>query len=184
METQAQPQEKRRRGRPVGSGKINPEIIAKICAGLENGLTQEGAASNAGIGRATFYTWRDKANAEDAKGIYLDFREALQAAQFKAQNRLELAIHKSAFGYKAKKKRQVIHPKTGEVIWLESEDDVVDTQMQRFIAERRFPEHWRQKVEVSGDIVTEVTIVPSDENVAEFIAQMNASIMAPPEENL
>lgn len=155
MDTQTQEQPaKRKRGRPKGTGKICPEIIAAICTGIENGLSYKGAASHAGVDTKTFYTWKNKATVENASAIYIYFLQQLEKAELKAKNRLELAIHKSAHGYEVVKKRQVIHPKTGEVIWLEDKQWVVDHQMQRFIAERRHSDDWGQKNKLdltSGD---------------------------------
>jgi len=135
---------KRKRGRPKGTGKISPEITETLCKNIKAGLTITSAVRRAGITFETYSTWRDKGKAEK-KGVYFEFSEAVDDAFAFARGALEALVQRVAHEREVVKKRQVIHPKTGEVIELVEKTMEYDGAMARFLLERRYPEDWGKK---------------------------------------
>lgn len=145
-------EEKRKRGRPKGSGKCTHETIELVCAHIARGLTVKGACSEAGIGTTTYYVWKQRADKAKV-GIYREFRDAVEAAQAKAKNLLEHKAMTLAMGYKSVTVKEHYDNKTGEIIELKETKTVVDSQTLRFILERRWPDEYgrKDKVDVTND---------------------------------
>lgn len=76
--------------------KCTPKIIDRISQGLRLGMTHELAAQYAGIGRSTFYKWMECAEAPEAEDRYLDFRDAVKAAEADNAARCLLCIDDAA----------------------------------------------------------------------------------------
>lgn len=78
-------------GRPTD---CTPENIAKVCAALRLGVSQECAATSAGLCDRTFYTWMEKGR----EGIepYAQFLREVHAAENDAERELVELIKASA----------------------------------------------------------------------------------------
>ena len=98
--------------------KLTAETQARIVEALENGATRNDAAWVGGITYVTFNNWMGRGEAAK-RGIYREFREAVEAAEALARYRHTLVITKAA--------------KDGD--WRASEA----------FLKRRDPEHWGDK---------------------------------------
>jgi len=77
--------------------KLTEARIQAICKAIEIGMTQERAATLAGISKDTFYRW--KSTGEKAKsGLYLTFSDSLKKANVVAEVRHLNNILKHAMG--------------------------------------------------------------------------------------
>lgn len=96
----------RRRGRKT---LLTPTRQEKILALVEDGNHIATACAHAGIGTSTLYRWLDQAAAhddqiahgerpDDAKRVYVEFRDALALARARAEERAVKVIHRSMEG--------------------------------------------------------------------------------------
>jgi len=107
-------------GRP---SKLTPELAKMICDGIKLGLPLHVAAARAGVGRSTFFKWKQRAKTAKS-GRYKDFGEQLREADAVAQALLVGRIHD------ASKRPQS---------WKAA----------AYLLERRWPEEWKpETVEV------------------------------------
>lgn len=144
MNMEAEPV-KRGRGRPPGSkgnSKLNPEVIEKLCKAVESGLTYRAACGVAGIGYQTLADWRRR-GATAKKGLYRELVDRLEVAEGRMLAQVENMMARMAFG-KADTKVREQEGADGRKIEKE-----VDGRMLRFIAERRYPEIWGSKQQVT-----------------------------------
>lgn len=112
-----------RRGQPTA---LTPEVERVICSAVRQGLSIEGAAELAGVGRSTAYGWF-KRGAEDPEGPYGPFVVALAQAQ--------AAFEASALGH--------ISAAAAEGTW----------QAAAWLLERRLPRRWGRQER--GELTTE-----------------------------
>lgn len=96
---------------PVGSPRgrrtiLSAELIAEVCQVIREGAHPEPAAVECGIGRATFYEWKQRgdraaavARAEGAchpdDQVFADFAEAVDAATSATENEAAKALRRS-----------------------------------------------------------------------------------------
>lgn len=84
-------------GRPA---KCGPEITRRVCKHLADGSYIETACAAAGIGKTTLHNWLKTAALHDAEGqegtVYQEFRDAVEEAQAKAEQKDLRAISKAA----------------------------------------------------------------------------------------
>lgn len=178
-------EERRKRGRPVGSGgKITYEAIDRICAGVRLGMSYKSAALQANVTSTTFHNWMDKGK-KNVSGIYVDFLIQMTKAiedckAFHLNN-----LHICAKGEEYTETTEKIDPKTNAVIERTTAKKRTkrDSSCSKWILERRFPDEFGARLELAGEMVTEVHIVPADEEETAFIDAMNSNIMDAPEDN-
>ena len=129
--------------------KLTSEVVDKICNALRLGMTYDQAAELAGIGKSTFYRWKEKA--EKAKeGKFREFWDSLKRAETEGEAVLLKDIHSTATGKHIRKKTKIeaitdpegveIGTKTTTTI----EEGVV-WQACAWILERRHPERWGRR---------------------------------------
>jgi len=76
--------------------KCTPKTIARVAEGLRIGMTHELAAQYGGISEKTFYTWLNHANRPDADKCYIQFLQAVKAAEADNAARCLLVIDDAA----------------------------------------------------------------------------------------
>lgn len=132
--------------------KLSKDLQHKICKYIKYGYTYDGACTAAGINISTFYAW--KAKGEKAKsGKFLEFSEAIQAANISARSLLEAAAHKCALGgYKITETKTETDAKGNTKITVTEKIAAPDGRIALAILERRFPDDWAKKDKV--DITT------------------------------
>lgn len=108
-------------GRPT---KCTPEITEKVAEAIRDGLYAESAATLAGIGERTYYSWMKRGDAGDEP--YVQFRLAVKKAEAEAEA-ASLAVIRGA---------------AQDGTW----------QAAAWYLERKFPARWsrRDRVEHSG----------------------------------
>ena len=77
-----------------------------------NGLTDDQIAENMGIGRTTFYAWKEK---------YADIRDALKKSKDIYDSEVEEALEKAALGYYVWEEEWRRDPDTGELVLFKKE---------------------------------------------------------------
>lgn len=105
-------------GRPE---KLTPEVADRILSAIRAGNYVETAVAFAGLRKDTFYQWLRR-GAEQPKGIYREFSDAVKKAQAESETGQVATIRKASLEY-----------------W----------QAAAWILERRFPRKWGQKVRIS-----------------------------------
>lgn len=158
--------ERNRRGprsrRPPGSGRpslLTPEVQDRIVDLILDGAYQESAAVAAGVGKSTFYVWKQKGesarvmrdNGEEVPETdvpYLEFLEAINWARAKSETQVVATLQRAALG-------EVV----SEVHEWQTEDG---TEHRRItfkepnvralttFLERSFPERYSRRVELAG----------------------------------
>jgi hypothetical protein len=131
-------------GRPT---KLTPELQEKLCNLISRGFQLERAAELAGIGKSTFFRWKDKAKTAKS-GIYRDFREAVKEADAKAEIILLESVRKTALGG-LDQEETVTETEDGEKgsgdytkKRVTKKKSFPVWQASAWILERRFPERW------------------------------------------
>ena len=76
--------------------KCTPKTIARVAEGLRIGMTHELAAQYGGISEKTFYIWLNHANRPDAANCYVQFLQAVKAAEADNAARCLLVIDDAA----------------------------------------------------------------------------------------
>ena len=111
-------------GRPLGSGKaehlLTPEMLEKIGGLLLEGHHKETVADFLGINRSTWWRW-EQLGEQHPESIYADFCNVTRAAIAGAEIDTIRAIRTGAKGWEAR-------------AWL---------------AERRFPQRWGKRYEIT-----------------------------------
>jgi transposase-like protein len=113
----------KRRGRPR---ELCPEIIEAVRTGLEGGLSMSATCGLIGIDRGTVYRWKAK-GAEEEDGLYADLYAAIESANANAMQKALDAIYAA----------------------LDPEGKKYDWRAAAWFLERRFPQEWGQKQEVT-----------------------------------
>lgn len=131
-------------GRPT---KLTPELQEKLCNLISRGFQLERAAELAGIGKTTFFKWKEKAKTAKS-GTYREFREAIKEADAQAEILHLENIRKAALGG-AEQEEVVTETEEGERGSGEYTKKRVTKkraipiwQASGWILERRFPERW------------------------------------------
>lgn len=73
--------------------KLTPQLQDKIVQAVKAGNYAQIAAQYAGIGTTTFFRWMQQ-GAEEEKGIYREFREAIKVAEAEAEVRAVAIIQR------------------------------------------------------------------------------------------
>ena len=109
-----------------------------------NGLTDEQIAENMGIGRTTFYAWKEK---------YADIRDALKKTKDIYDSEVEEALEKAALGYYVWEEEWRRDPDTGDMVMFKKEKKWIkpDTTAQIFWLKNRDRQHWRDKQDITLD---------------------------------
>jgi len=139
--------------------KLTPEVQNTICKGLEAGMSQESAAIYAGISESTYYLWLEKGE-KATRGKFLEFLEAVNKSKATILGRLEVEAHRLSLPHTVVTKREVLR-KDGTVVELKTTTTEVDSQMTRFILERRHPDLWgkKEKIDItSGDKPLDISL--------------------------
>lgn len=131
--------------------KLTLEMIDSVCSALETGSTMRTACSAAGIGKSTYYRWKDKGKASKG-GIYRDFWEQTSAALGRARVTLELAAFQTAIGGYEVIETKVLKRDGVDVLTVTTRTMPPDARMLMKILERRYPEEWGAKSKVSFDL--------------------------------
>ena len=76
--------------------KLTKDKSEKIIELVRAGNYAETAATVAGIGAATFYTWMSKGEGEKARSPYKEFREAVLSARAEAEARMVMVVQRAA----------------------------------------------------------------------------------------
>ena len=76
--------------------KLTKDKSDKIIELVRAGNYAETAATVAGIGGATFYTWMAKGEGEKARSPYKEFREAVLSARAEAEARMVMVVQRAA----------------------------------------------------------------------------------------
>jgi len=147
METQEEKPVKRRVGRPNSS--FNPDTIEKILTGIRLGMSLRDAATNAGIGEATYHKWV-KAGKQGRKP-YKEFYEQTKKAIQESKGHLLSIVHKKARGGETTKKLTVERDAEGKITkQVEvTESTLPSLKAATWLLERRWPEEFGAKREVS-----------------------------------
>lgn len=136
-----------RMGRPVGSGSkaehlLTPEMLEQIAALLLEGHHKETVADFLGINRSTWWRWEQLGDLH-ADSIYARFCNVTRAAVAGAEIDAIRAIRTGARGWEAR----------------------------AWIAERRFPQRWGKRVEITlrreAERLADDLGVSADELIAE-----------------
>ena len=109
-----------------------------------NGLTDEQIAENMGIGRTTFYAWKEK---------YADIRDALKKTKDIYDSEVEEALEKAALGYYVWEEEWRRDPETGDMVLFKKDKKWIkpDTTAQIFWLKNRDRQHWRDKQDITLD---------------------------------
>lgn len=129
--------------------KLTDEIIKKICAGIEAGLSQKQAAIHATVSESTYHRW--KAKGENAKsGIFREFWERLKKAEIKIRKKHLDRIDKAASGRQTSIEKRVKRDQKGNVIERTVISKVLAPQWQAsaWILERKFPSEFGRNAKV------------------------------------
>jgi hypothetical protein len=131
--------EVRGRGRP---SKLTGDVKKKLGSALRRGHTPESACLVAGIGRSTYYAWRDqgeKDRADGRKTEHTDFLDTCDVELARFYDKHLLRIDRASAGKSPK-------PKKGEAVGC------YDARLSLAILGRRAPEHFaeRRAVELTG----------------------------------
>ena len=124
-------------GRPVGRPTTCSRKLAEsVCNGLRAGLSIDAACVTAGISATSYHAWR--ARAEEG-GVFAEFAELTTRALSEGGARLEAVIIKAA---------------------------PADWRAAAFILERRFPDTWSKRTQITGadggPVQAEVTVARVD----------------------
>lgn len=144
-----------KRGAPT---KFIPEITTKVIQGIENGLTQEGAAALAGISPSCLDKWLAKGRAAKS-GAFYDFVREVQRARASAIAKVEVRFMKNVMNESDPR---------AQADWLA----------------RRHPKRWSKQrqiqVEHSGETRTSVVKVeaPGSESELEAYTQAQQATLA------
>ena len=132
---------------------LNPATRESLCNGLKSGLTIRMACIMAGVGQSTFYRWMQRGE-EQERGVYREFREAVDDAQETAKNVTLRAIQEIARGGRKIVRTQVKKDHLGNITgYVETtEESLPSLQALIWIAERRWPSEFapRSSMEISN----------------------------------
>ena len=130
-------------GRPT---KLTPEITEKITDMLKAGGTRRSAFLTAGVAERTFCKWM--AYGETAKrGRYLQFRQAVIAAEQHAIARNVVALNKMAVGGEVLESTTITRP-DGSVVYKQKKSPP-SFQAASWWLERRYPQDWGRREEIT-----------------------------------
>lgn len=151
-------------GRPT---KFTPERIQRLQNTLRTGVPIETACAVAGINPQTYYGWKSDAKAARAsrdageaitphQTALIEFLEATEVVMAEVEATLAGSLMRSAMGYQVEKTTEVVSRETrpdGTVVDTIVERKTVrhqefDPNSAKFILERRFPQNWRQQLQV------------------------------------
>jgi transposase len=76
--------------------KLTPQKHERIVELIRAGNYAETAATIAGIGKQTYYTWMQKGEGPKARSPYREFRDAVLAAKAEAEARMVTVVQRAA----------------------------------------------------------------------------------------
>lgn len=137
-----------------------------IVQALEVGNTREGACAYAGVGVSTFYSWLERAEADqeqDAQSEHRELLEAVTRAEGLAEQTLVAEIRKSATGF--------VDPVTRK-------REGKDWRAAAWLLERRYRDRWAEQKNFkhSGSLRTEPVDIPNDQERVEEVGGILAGI--------
>lgn len=134
-------------GRPT---KLTPEVADRIVAAVAAGNYLETAAAFAGISKATLYKWLTR-GARASSGTHRAFVDAIEKALAQAEVRDVSTIARAATGYDVERIKETITP-TGQVLRETARSREFVWQAAAWRLERKHPDRWGRRVEVSGAV--------------------------------
>lgn len=125
--------------------KLTEETIKRLCEAIEAGSTVKTACAVAGIGKSSYYRWKEESlNAKT--GLLRDFREHTSQSLAKARANLERAVFQIATeGYEETITREETKPDGSRVIVTITRTIPPNGRLALKILEKRFPEAWAPK---------------------------------------
>lgn len=108
--------------KPVGRPtKLSADITARVCADLRAGLSVSSACASGGIHQATYFEWLARAEAGERR--FAEFADAVTQAKAAGARQLEGVVRKAA---------------------------VDDWRAAAWMLERRLPDEWSKRTELTG----------------------------------
>lgn len=152
---------------------LTSEGLLKLEAWARDGLTDEQIAHNMGIGKTTFYRWKNENR---------EIRESLKKGKEVVDIQVENALLKRALGYEYKErtKERIFDIESGEhrmVITKEVRKEVVpDTTAQIFWLKNRRPDLWRDRKEVGVEGSLNTASSLTDEELEDRISRLKSKL--------